>query len=105
MRRPGVAMSTSTPRAVDLRLDFHAAHHIGDAQAAGAGDGLADFLNLHGQLSRGGDDEHGRCLLALGAGEDVQARQREGGRFARAGLGGGVDDTILKIGGHRTISG
>ena len=82
--------------AVDLRLDFHAAHHIGDAQAAGAGDGLADFLNLHGQLSRGGDDEHGRCLLALGAGEDVQARQREGGRFARAGLGGGDDVAALE---------
>ena len=82
--------------AVDLRLDLHAAHHIGDAQAAGAGDGLADFLNLHGQLSRGGDDEHGRRLLALGAGEDVQARQREGGRFSRAGLGGGDDIAALE---------
>ena len=74
---------------VDLRLVADAAYH-GRATVLGArGDSVRDILDLVCELARGGHDEHERAAAMTRVAEPVHGRQQEGGRLARAGLGGG----------------
>ena len=79
---------------IDAALEFvallavaDAAVESGGAQVGEAGEVAEGFVHLHGELAGGFEDEDAGVALTafFEAGED---RQREGGGFAGAGLGG-----------------
>jgi hypothetical protein len=102
LSRPGVAMTTSTPRrssAPALAGDAAQDQHGGKPHAVGE---LAQHLvDLHRELAGRREDQRprrhrvGAALERGNAGEDGQA---EGGRLARAGLGDAHDVAALELG-------
>ena len=79
-----------------LRLVAHAAHDGVAAMMRAAFDGGADVGDLLGKLARGRHDEHLGAAVALGVPEAAHRGKQEGGRLARAGLGGGEQVTALE---------
>ena len=94
--RPGVATTTSTPRAMArtwaLRETPPRTRSVVSLRAAG--EGAEGGLDLHGELAGGGEDQRAAGLgrrAALEREELVQDRQGEGGGLAGAGLGDAED--------------
>ena len=81
---------------LNLRVVRHAAHHGEDAMMRVMRDGAAHLADLLGKLARGRHDEHLGAAVALGVPEAAHRGKQEGGRLARAGLGGGEQVTALE---------